>query len=111
MTRFLYLFADHRAALAQAQRAEDMLLQERARADKAEELLHAAQQDAIRRERELLDRATLQPKHEPFVASPEDLAENLKQVRPSARDAVVRAQQKFMQDLEARARQLQSKAG
>lgn len=78
MTHFLHLFAAHRAALAQAQRAEDMLIYERDRADKAEAALVAAQRDAIARERQLLDRLTSRPPSEPHIATPEERAEQLR---------------------------------
>ncbi len=106
MTSFLHLFSAHRAALAQAQRAEDLLIYERTRADNAEAALHAAQQDAITRERQLLDRAMTQPVKQSYIATPEDHAEQLKMVGTPVRKWQADKSGETMKALEKMAQQI-----
>lgn len=106
MNRFLHLFAEHRAALQQAQRAEDMLLHERARADKAEELLQAAQQDAIRRERELYDRVTVRPVAQEQTGPVPDIMEH----KETVKDWQKKMNADFIGALERRAAKLRGDA-
>jgi hypothetical protein len=115
MTRFLHLFSAHRDALERAQRAEDLLLHERDRADRAEALLTEAYQDALKHERELLAKALAPaPRTEPHIATPEDHALQLAQIGEPVKKwqkmqtaTTMGKLEKMRQDILAKAKQME----
>ena len=114
MTRFLHLFSAHRDALERAQRAEDLLLHERARADRAEALLTEAYQDALKHERELLARALTPVQKMQHIATPDEHAMQLAQVGEPVKKwqkmttaTTIGKLKKMRQDILAKAKQME----